>query len=251
MHGLYVVKDIDVSLRSHVESDGRRCSCCGVSCKGLFVAIPESEQANDQRHRRSTTSSGMGEGLRVEGACWSFGTPWSGSSLEDNKFIECFMKSGYESLAQDGVEHGESKGPLCNMTGDMWEAMPYPVIIDSGASASVIPEKWCSHVETKETEASRNGEHYTVANGGKCFNRAEKVITMRSKEGHLRNMKFTDVERVLGSASAVCKQGHTIVSDDLDYPDGSYIQHLACKRGNNGDQAQRRSRIGYTGVPTQ
>ena len=68
------------------------------------------------------------------------------------------------------------------MGGNNWESLPYPVIIDSGAAASVLPEKWCGHVKTMSSAASRNGEHYTAANGGKIFNRGEKTAAMMSKE---------------------------------------------------------------------
>ena len=51
---------------------------------------------------------------------------------------------------------------------------------------------------------------------------------MMSREGHLRNMKFTscDVERALGSVSSICKQGHTVVFNAPEHPDGSYILNL-------------------------
>ena len=126
----------------------------------------------------------------------------------------------------DYAEEGEL---ICNMAGDTWESLPYPVIIDSGAAASVLPERWCGHIKTVPTEASRNGEHYTAANGGKIFNRGEKTGTMMSREGHLRNMRFTscDVKRALGSVSSICRQGHTVVFNAPDHPDGSYIYHIA------------------------
>ena len=74
--------------------------------------------------------------------------------------IQCFVKSGHEVPGTDGVDYQGGKGPICNMTGSAWEALPYPVIIDSGAFALVIQEKWrSSHVETRETEAS--GEECT------------------------------------------------------------------------------------------
>ena len=78
------------------------------------------------------------------------------------------------------------------------------------------------------TQASRNGEHYTAVNGGKIFDRGDKTTTMMSREGHLRNMKFTscDVKRALGSVSAICNQGHTVVFNAADHPDGSYIYHI-------------------------
>ena len=51
---------------------------------------------------------------------------------------------------------------------------------------------------------------------------------MMSREGHMRNMKFTscDVKRALGSVSAICNQGHTVVFNAPDHPDGSYIYHI-------------------------
>ena len=44
----------------------------------------------------------------------------------------------------------------------------------------------------------------------------------------MRNMVFTscDVKRALGSVSAICKQGHTVVFNAPDHPDGSYIYHI-------------------------
>ena len=60
------------------------------------------------------------------------------------------------------------------------------------------------------------------------YNKGEKVVTMMSKEGHLRNMRFTacDVERALGSVSSICKQGNTVVFNAPEHPDGSYILNL-------------------------
>ena len=86
----------------------------------------------------------------------------------------------------------------------------------------------CEQVASYPTEESRKGLHYTAANGGSIFNRGEKVVTMMSREGHMRNMKFIscDVKRALGSASAICKQGHTVVSNAPNHPDGSCIYHI-------------------------
>ena len=72
------------------------------------------------------------------------------------------------------------------------------------------------------------GEYYTAANGGKIFSKGDRVVTMMSQEGHLCNMRFTscDVERALGSVSSICKQGHTVVFNAPDHPDGSYIYNI-------------------------
>ena len=85
--------------------------------------------------------------------------------------INMFIPSGHERPVEESVEYEEEGELICNMAGDVWEPLPYPIIVDSGAAASVIPEKWCSHVHTVSTEASRSGQHYTAANGGKIFNR--------------------------------------------------------------------------------
>ena len=148
------------------------------------------------------------------GCCWSF--------APEGKPMKLFIKAGED----DSVDYGE--GSLNNLEKTVWESLPQPIIIDSGASTSVLPLSWCAHVQTKETEASRRGEHYTAANGGKIYNKGEKVVTMMSREGHLRNMKFTscDVERALGSVSAICRQGNTVVFNAPDHPDGSYIYNL-------------------------
>ena len=136
--------------------------------------------------------------------------------------MELFVRTGCD----DGVEYGS--GTVNHVEKDTWEPLPQPIIIDSGASTSVMPLKWCSHVRTIETEASRRGEHYTAANGGKIYNKGDKVVTLMSREGHLRNMKFTscDVERALGSVSAICKHGHTVVFNGPDHPDGSFIYNI-------------------------
>ena len=41
-------------------------------------------------------------------------------------------------------------------------------------------------------------------------------------------MNFTScgVKRALGSVSAICKQGHTVVFNAPDHLDGSYIYHM-------------------------
>ena len=74
---------------------------------------------------------------------------------------------------------------ICNMTGEQWESMPYPIIIDSGMAASVIPAHWCAHVAVRETEDSKRGKHYIAANGGKIPNEGAKVASMTSKEVHM------------------------------------------------------------------
>ena len=56
-----------------------------------------------------------------------------------------------------GDDEGDSH-LVCNMTGVKWESFPFPIIVDSGACASVMPKKWCEHLPIRETQQSLAGE---------------------------------------------------------------------------------------------
>ena len=60
-------------------------------------------------------------------------------------------KEDYDSDCDDGEL-------VCNMIGQEWEDLPFPIITDSGACASVMPISWCSDVPIKETPQSKSGE---------------------------------------------------------------------------------------------
>ena len=55
---------------------------------------------------------------------------------------------------------GECDKLVCNTTGQKWEALPCPVVVDSGASASVMPADWCPHVPTIAINESEQGEFF-------------------------------------------------------------------------------------------
>ena len=114
------------------------------------------------------------------------------------------------------------------MTGQKWEALPCPVVVDSGASASVMPEDWCQHVPTTPTRESEQGEYFRAANGNTIYNQGQKVVTMMTQEGAHRDMKFTicGVSKALASVSQMCRAGNKIVFNPPWDPDGSYIQHI-------------------------
>lgn len=44
-----------------------------------------------------------------------------------------------EEEDKDAVNYGTEK-VVCNMSGDSWESLPLPIVVDSGASESVMPE---------------------------------------------------------------------------------------------------------------
>ena len=72
----------------------------------------------------------------------------------------------------------ENPAMVCDMTGQSWESFTFPIIIDSGACASVMPTSWCNHVPLNETPQSRSGDYYRAANGSKIYHEGERVISM-------------------------------------------------------------------------
>ena len=88
----------------------------------------------------------------------------------------------------------------CNMTGERREDFPFPVIIDPGACASVMPTNWCPHVEATSTPQPRARASFMAANGHKIYNTRQKLVTLTTREGAKRDMKFTvcDVSKSIG-----------------------------------------------------
>ena len=118
---------------------------------------------------------------------------------------------------------------MCNMTGQTWESLPFPIIIDSGACASVMPTSWCNHVPVGEAPQSRAGEFYRAANGNKIHHEGERLVSMMAQEGSMRDMRFTacDVAKALGSVSQMCRTGHKVVFNPPWSEEGSYIEQEA------------------------
>ena len=106
--------------------------------------------------------------------------------------------------------------------------MPCPMVIDSGAAETVLPSSWFKTHKTIETDASRAGVYYTTANGIKVYNEGEKTLTMCHFEGsQKRDMTFqvADVNKALGSANKIVRNGNRIVMDlDDEGDDYSYIE---------------------------
>ena len=117
---------------------------------------------------------------------------------------------------------------VCNMTGQGWEKLPFPVIVDSGACASVMPTNWCEHIPIRNTKGSEAGEFFRAANGVKIPNEGERLVTMMTREGVKRDMKFIvcPVTKALGSVSQMCQIGHRVVFNPPWDEDGSYIEHI-------------------------
>ena len=145
----------------------------------------------------------------------------------------CMLKSGKVGRAlmakeDDSDDEEEDDRLICTMSGKGWEPFPFPIIVDSSAYSSTLPKNWCGRVRTWQTAESRSGQSFTVANGIEIPNLGRKAVTLMTKEGNMRDMRFEvcGVTRAIGSVSQICRAGHRVVFNPLGDRQGSYIQHL-------------------------
>ena len=101
-----------------------------------------------------------------------------------------------------------------------WES--FELIVDSGASETVVGEHMIKSAEVREGPASRAGVEYEVANGIRIPNLGEKRFVGVSAEQVRRNLvaQVCDVNKGLLSVSRVTKAGSRVIFDS----DGSYIE---------------------------
>lgn len=85
---------------------------------------------------------------------WSMGERMEKEDLPGQ--LACFLKGqtrtrqgGARDRDEDESEE-EVEQMVCNMIGQEWEKLPFPMIIDSGACASVMPTSWCNHIPIRE-----------------------------------------------------------------------------------------------------
>ena len=147
--------------------------------------------------------------------------------------LACFTKGQKAKVAigpraEDDEDHEERENLVCHMTGEQWESLPFPIIIDSGACTSVMPTSWCPHVPTEETNESKANEFFRAANGEKIYNEGKKVVSLMTREGVQRDMKFTacEVAKALGSVSQICRAGHRVAFNPPWHEEGSYIEQV-------------------------
>ena len=105
---------------------------------------------------------------------------------------------------------------------DGWEEVE--MAVDSGASETVVGEDMVVTANLKESEGSRRGVEYKVANGESIPNLGEKVFAAVTKEGVSRNIKaqVCSVQQGLLSVKRMVESGHRVVFE----PAGSYIEDM-------------------------
>ena len=105
---------------------------------------------------------------------------------------------------------------------DGWEEVE--MTVDSGASETVVGEEMVVTANLKESEGSRRGIEYKVANGESIPNLGEKVFAALTEEGISRNIKaqVCSVQQGLLSVKRMVEAGHRAVFE----PEGSYIEDV-------------------------
>ena len=78
------------------------------------------------------------------------------------------------------------------------------------------------------TPGSEQGEFYRAANGNHIYNKGQKFVTMKTREGAKRDMRFTacEVAKALASVSQMCRAGNCVVFNPPWSKEGSYIQRI-------------------------
>ena len=81
-----------------------------------------------------------------------------------------------------------------------------------------MPISWLSEHKPEETQAQRDKEWYTAANGEKIYNEGQRVPTLATSEGLMRSMTFQCVKsaKALGSVSKICRHGFRCNFDDKE-----------------------------------
>ena len=111
---------------------------------------------------------------------------------------------------------------LSSIGEDGWEEIE--MAVDSGASETVVGEDMVMTASIKESEGSRTGVEYKVANGESIPNLGEKKFVAVSRENVTRNIKaqVCSVQQGLLSVKKMLEVGHRVVFD----PTGSYIEDV-------------------------
>ena len=96
-----------------------------------------------------------------------------------------------------------------NEVSNQWELIR--IIVDSGASDTVIPKHLCTSIPTRESEK----KSYAAASGKTIYNEGEKELHVMTETGQTRRlvMQVCDVNQCLLSVSQSNKAGNVVVLD--------------------------------------
>ena len=184
---------------------GRACHKCGVKghpaklCPGTSWGVKSVEEGAGTKE---DASKGKAEGtcvvsedytIDLGGGCYCV-------RCDDEGYLQPVMS---ESRVKPAWRVGE---------GSHWKVK---MIVDSGAVTSVVPTNLVPGINYTETEKTRQGLHYRVANGGRVPNRGEVAIEGTTAEGQGIKLKgqVTDVEKPFISTKEIVLAGNRIVHE--------------------------------------
>ena len=86
------------------------------------------------------------------------------------------------------------------------------VLVDSGAAASVMPQRYVDDRVITKGEAAKKGVHYVAADGGRIPNLGEVRVNLLTKEKEKASVTFqvADVHKPILSVSALTAHGHRV-----------------------------------------
>ena len=134
--------------------------------KSRATRNPLEAEVNRQTWRDQGQAHYAEEWLTREAGPWDMTASKANSHEEDGitGHLGCFLKGQKKQARDKGhdlfAEKPDDEEPgklVCNMIGQGWEKLPFPVIIDSGACASVMHTEWCSDIPIHQTRGSESG----------------------------------------------------------------------------------------------
>ena len=126
------------------------------------------------------------------------------------------------------------------------------MIVDSGAVTSVVPTNLIPGAIYRETEKSKAGLHYRVANGARIPNRGELDIIGKTATGIDIKLKgqVTDVDKPLLSTKEIVMAGNRIVHE----LNNDYIENIKTGKripiDNQGGEYTVQIRVAKAGSKT-
>ena len=154
------------------------------------------------------------------------------SDTSDNSKLKAMQSRGREKKNKcsnrnrtKALKHACNAGDLNNVEtakpNNGWIHME--TTIDSGAVETVCGPEVAAEYITRETEASKRGDHWVSASGDPIINHGEKtvVITMGNRELGTMTYQVADVTKPLASVACICGARHRVVFDD----EGSFIEN--------------------------
>ena len=122
--------------------------------------------------------------------------------------------------------------PLAGASEGGWEFLE--AILDSEATVTVIPPHVGKEYEVVQSEGSKAGVRYEVANGEEIPNHGDKLLPVVTAEGSWRGMlaQVADVSKALESVRALVRSGHVVVFGDGDGGLEHYVYNKATGETN-------------------